>query len=45
MRIVVTDAATVVGGGVDLDFLSAFGEVTVYDLTPDEREIVKGGEK
>ena len=36
MRIVVTDAATVVGGGVDLDFLSAFGEVTVYDLTPDD---------
>ena len=35
MRIVVTDAATVVGGGVDLDFLSAFGEVTAYDLTPD----------
>ena len=36
MRIVVTDAATVVGGGVDLDFLRAFGEVTEYDLTPDE---------
>lgn len=36
MRIVVTDAATVVGGGVDLDFLSVFGEVTAYDLTPDE---------
>ena len=36
MRIVVTDAATVVGGGVDLDFLSAFGEVTAYDLTPDD---------
>lgn len=36
MRIVVTDAATVVGGGVDLDFLSAFGEVTAYDLTPND---------
>ncbi len=36
MRIVVTDAATVVGGGVDLAFLSEFGEVTEYDLTPDE---------
>ena len=36
MRIVVTDAATVVGGGVDLDFLSEFGEVTAYDLTPDD---------
>ena len=36
MRIVVTDAATVVGGGVDLGFLSEFGAVTEYDLTPDE---------
>ena len=36
MRIVITDAATVVGGGVDLAFLREFGEVTEYDLTPDE---------
>ena len=37
MRIVVADAATVVGGGIDLEFLKEFGEVTVYDLTPPER--------
>lgn len=36
MQIVVLDAATVVGGGVDLDFLEAFGQVTAYDLTPPE---------
>ncbi|MBE6806738.1 MAG: D-2-hydroxyacid dehydrogenase [Ruminococcaceae bacterium] len=36
MRIVVTDAATVVGGGIDLAFLREFGEVTEYDLTPPE---------
>ena len=37
MRIVVTDAATVVGGGIDLEFLKEFGEVVEYDLTaPDE---------
>ena len=37
MRIVVTDAATVVGGGIDLAFLKEFGEVVEYDLTaPDE---------
>ena len=34
MRIVVLDAATVVGNGIDLEFLNEFGEVTVYDLTP-----------
>lgn len=39
MRIVVTDAATVVGNGIDVEFLKEFGEVTVYDLTPDERLI------
>lgn len=37
MRIVVLDAATVVGGGIDLEFLKEFGEVTVYDLTPPEQ--------
>ncbi len=37
MRIVVTDAETVVGNGITLDFLSEFGQVTVYDLTmPDQ---------
>ena len=36
MRIVVADAATVVGNGIDLEFLKEFGEVTVYDLTPPE---------
>ncbi len=35
MRIVVADAATVVGNGIDLEFLKEFGEVTVYDLTPE----------
>ncbi len=34
MRIVVADAATVVGNGVDLEFLKEFGEVIEYDLTP-----------
>ncbi len=37
MRIVVLDAATVVGHGVDLAFLKEFGQVIEYDLTsPDE---------
>ncbi len=36
MHIVVTDAATVVGNGITLDFLKEFGEVTVYDLTAPE---------
>ena len=36
MRIVVTDAATVVGNGIDLEFLREFGEVTEHDLTPPE---------
>ena len=36
MRIVVADAATVVGNGVDLEFLKEFGQVTEYDLTPPE---------
>ena len=39
MRIVVLDAATVVGHGVDLAFLKEFGEVAEYDLTAPE-EIV-----
>lgn len=39
MRIVVPDAATVVGNGIDLEFLKEFGEVTVYDLTADEELI------
>lgn len=36
MRIVVADAATVVGNGIDLAFLREFGEVVEYDLTPPE---------
>ena len=36
MRIVIADAATVVGNGIDLEFLKEFGEVVVYDLTPPE---------
>ncbi len=37
MHIVVTDAETVVGNGITLDFLQEFGQVTVYDLTaPDQ---------
>lgn len=36
MRIVVTDAATVVGDGVTLEFLQSFGEVTAYDVTSPE---------
>ena len=39
MRIVVADAATVVGGGVDVEFLKEFGEVKVYDLTPEDQLI------
>ena len=39
MRIVVLDAATVVGNGVDLEFLKEFGEVTVYDLTAPEQMV------
>jgi len=39
MRIVVADAATVVGHGIDLEFLKEFGEVTVYDLTQPEQLI------
>ena len=39
MRIVVTDAETVVGNGIDLEFLKEFGEVTVYDLTAPEELI------
>ena len=39
MRIAVLDAATVVGGGMDLDFLKEFGEVAEYDLTAPEEVI------
>lgn len=39
MRIVVADAATVVGHGVDLAFLKEFGEVIEYDLTSEEEII------
>ena len=39
MRIVVADAATVVGNGIDVEFLKEFGEVTVYDLTPEDQLI------
>ena len=41
MRIVVPDAATVVGGGIDLAFLREFGEVVEYDLTPDDELIAR----
>ena len=41
MRIVVADAATVVGGGIDLEFLKEFGEVTVYDLTAPEELVAR----
>jgi len=41
MRIVVADAATVVGGGIDLEFLKEYGEVTVYDLTPPEELVAR----
>ncbi len=37
MHIVVTDAETVVGNGITLDFLQEFGQVTVYDLTTPEQ--------
>ncbi len=36
MRIVVADAETVVGNGIDLAFLKEFGQVVEYDLTPPE---------
>lgn len=39
MRIVVLDAATVVGNGIDLEFLKEFGEVEEYDLTTPEEVI------
>jgi len=44
MRIVVLDAATVVGGGITLEFLREFGEITAYDLTPPELVIPRIGE-
>ena len=39
MHIVVADAATVVGNGIDVEFLEEFGQVTVYDLTPEDQLI------
>ena len=33
MKLVVTDGATLSGGGVALDIFSQFGEVQIYDLT------------
>ena len=33
MKLVVTDGATLSGGGVSLDIFSQFGEVQIYDLT------------
>lgn len=39
MRIVVADAETVVGNGIDLEFLKEFGEVVEYDLTSSEQLI------
>ena len=43
MHIVVLDAATVVGGGITLDFLREFGQVTAYDLTSPEQVIDRIG--
>lgn len=36
MRIVITDAGTVTNGDLDLSVLSRFGELTIYDFTPEE---------
>lgn len=44
MRIAVLDAATVVGGGVTLDFLHKLGEVTVYDLTEPQQVVARIGD-
>ena len=44
MHIVVLDAATVVGGGITLDFLTKFGEVTAYDLTLPEQVAARIGD-
>ena len=37
MKLVVTDGATLSGGGVSLDGFRQFGELTVYDLTAPEQ--------
>ena len=37
MKLVVTDGATLSGGGVSLDIFSQFGEVQIYDLTAPEQ--------
>lgn len=36
MKLVVTDAATVTGGDISLDFLKKYGEVEIFELTPPE---------
>ena len=37
MKLVVTDGATLSGGGVSLERFSQYAQVTVYDLTPPEQ--------
>ena len=37
MKLVVTDGATLSGGGVSLDIFSQFGEVQIHDLTAPEQ--------
>lgn len=37
MKLVVTDGATLSGGGVSLERFSRYAQVTVYDLTPPEQ--------
>lgn len=37
MKLVVTDGATLSGGGVSLECFSRYAQVTVYDLTPPEQ--------
>lgn len=37
MKLVVTDGATLSGGGVSLDGFRRFGELVVYDLTAPEQ--------
>ena len=38
MKLVVTDGATLSGGGVSLDGFRRFGELVVHDLTAPEHE-------
>ncbi len=42
MKLVVTDGATLSGGGVSLDIFSQFGEVQIYDLTAPEQLAERG---